>query len=81
MELSTTRTIQESASLSLAGHLTFPDLLRRLSHVGVERYHADYSRQEITYYLATGESVVVPANHPSHPTGKTFDASAVAVAV
>lgn len=81
MDLSTTHAIQESAALSLAGQLTFPELLQRLSRAGVERYHADYTRQEITYYLATGESVVVSTSHTAHPTGKTFDARAVADAV
>lgn len=37
--------------------------MSRLAAVGVERYHADYSRQEAAYYLHNGESYVV------EPTG------------
>jgi hypothetical protein len=53
--------MQECARGSLAGELTFPEVVGRLVAVGVERYHADYSRQEITYYLADGDSHVVAA--------------------
>lgn len=54
-----THVMQECARRSLAGELTFPEVVGRLAAVGVERYHADYSRQEITYYLADGDSHVV----------------------
>jgi uncharacterized protein YbcV (DUF1398 family) len=47
----------------------------------VERYHADYSRQEITYYMSDGNSLVVAAPHPSHATAAEFSALAVEAAV
>jgi uncharacterized protein YbcV (DUF1398 family) len=73
--------IQECIRGSLAGELTFPEVVGRLAAIGVERYHADYSRQEITYYFPDGESVVVASPHPAHPTGDEFVASAVEAAV
>jgi uncharacterized protein YbcV (DUF1398 family) len=66
---------------ALAGELTFPEIVGRLIGIGVERYHADYSRHEITYYFPDGDSLVVATTHPSHPTGTEFSASAVEAAV
>lgn len=73
--------IREAAALSLSGSIQFPELIRRLASNGVERYHADYCRQEITYYLTSGESSVVASSHPQHPIAAEFSAAAVAVAV
>jgi uncharacterized protein YbcV (DUF1398 family) len=61
--------------------MAFPEIVGRLAHIGVERYHADYSRQEITYYLADGDSLVVASPHPSHATAAEFSPSAVETAV
>lgn len=73
--------IHDCARGALSGELTFPEIVGRLSDVDVERYHADYSRQEITYYLPDGSSEVVPVPHPSHTTAVDFSATAVAAAV
>lgn len=81
MELGIAKTIREAASLSLAGKIEFPELVGRLIAIGVERYHADYCRDEITYYLPTGQSVVVAAPHPPHEIAEEFSASAVESAV
>lgn len=74
-------TAQECAAGSLAGTLTFPEVVAKLAAVGVERYHADYSRREITYYWPDGRNEVVAVPHEEHPTGDRFDAAAVAEAV
>lgn len=73
--------IQECAQGSLSATLTFPEIVGRLAAVGVERYHADYSRQETTYYLSSGESHVVALPHPPTDTGIEFTAKAVAEAI
>jgi hypothetical protein len=72
--------MRECARGSLAGELTFPEVVGRLAAIGVERYHA-YSRQEITYYLAAGDSQVASAPHEPHATATEFDPSAVGAAV
>jgi uncharacterized protein YbcV (DUF1398 family) len=72
---------EECAEGSLKGVLTFPEVLKKLSEAGVERYHADYSRQEITYYWADGTSHVVSSPHAQHNTAVNFSAMAVADAV
>jgi uncharacterized protein YbcV (DUF1398 family) len=66
---------------SLSGALTFPEIVGRLDAVGVERYHADYSRGEITYYLPDGDSLVIPSPHPKQVTGGKFSVAAVEAAV
>ena len=73
--------IQRCARGALTGELTFPEILGQLAQIGIERYHADYSRQEITYYLPEGDSLVIATPHPSHPTAAEFSASAVEAAV
>jgi uncharacterized protein YbcV (DUF1398 family) len=73
--------IQECASLSLQGKISFGDVVGRLMRIGLERYHADYTRHESTYYMPDGESLVVPMNHPPEPIAKTFSAAGVEAAV
>ena len=73
--------IQECVQGALSGALTFPQIVGKLAEVGVERYHADYSRREITYYFPDGDSLVVASSHPSHATAVEFSASAVEAAV
>ena len=59
--------IEECAALSLAGQISFGEVVRRLKHAGVERYHADYSRGETTYYLGNGETLAGhgPGEYPA----------------
>lgn len=66
---------------ALTGEMAFPEIVGNLAQIGVERYHADYSRHETTYYLADGQSLVVATDHPSHATAREFSASAVEAAV
>ena len=81
MNAEKTEVFQECARGALSGELTFPEIVGKLAEIGIERYHADYSRQEITYYLPDGDSLVIATPHPSHPTDAEFSASAVEAAV
>lgn len=63
------------------GSVSFPEIVGRLSATGVERYHADYTRGEITYYMADGDSHVVATSPEPHPAAETFSARDVAAAV
>ena len=81
MNAEKTQVIQECARGALSGVLTFPEIVGKLADIGIERYHADYHRQEITYYLPDGDSLVIATPHPSHPTAVEFSASAVEAAV
>ena len=73
--------MRDCAAASLEGRITFPEVVRRLAAIGVERYHADYCRQEITYYLNDGDSLVVPISHRPQPIATEFSASSVEAAI
>lgn len=73
--------MKECKELSLQGKVTFPEVVRRLSEAGVERYHVDLTRDEATYYLAGGESHVLALHGPAGDIGGPFDAAAVEQAV
>lgn len=81
MNMEKARIIQECARGALSGELAFPEIVRKLAEIGIERYHADYSRQEITYYFPDGDSQVVASSHPRHTTAVEFLPSAVEAAV
>lgn len=81
MNATTTAVLHGCAQGALQGKLTFPEIVAQLTEIGVERYHADYSRQEITYYFPDGDSLVVVAPHPPHTTEDIFSPSGVASAV
>lgn len=68
----------ECARGAASGEMAFPQIVGRLAEIGVERYHADYSREEITYYLTSGESHDAGSPHGAHETGTEFDAESVA---
>lgn len=55
-----TQLIQECVTHSLAGTMTFPEVVARLTAARVERYSVDLVRMEHTAYSAGGESHVAP---------------------
>jgi uncharacterized protein YbcV (DUF1398 family) len=73
--------VEQCAALSMAGRISFGDVVGRLMQAGVERYHADYSRMETTYYLSNGDSHVVPMHHAPMPVAEAFSAAAVEASV
>ena len=81
MNAEQTQVIQGCAQGALTGEMTFPEIVGRLAQISVERYHADYSRREITYYFPDGDSLVVATPHPPQTTATEFSASAVEAAV
>lgn len=73
--------IEECKALSLVGKVSFPEVVRRLSEVGIERYHVDLTRDETTYYLSGGQSHIVPTGGPNGAIAEAFDAAIVEQAV
>ena len=76
-----TKVVKECAALSAAGAIHFGEVVGRLVKAGIERYHADYSRSENTYYTPDGGSSVVPMEHEPMPIARDFSASGVEAAV
>jgi uncharacterized protein YbcV (DUF1398 family) len=62
--------------------MPFPEVVRRLAAIGVERYYADLVRAEKTYYGNNGTSHREPflGDTPALPAG-TFNADAVRAAI
>lgn len=74
-------TAQECVRGSLTDELVFPQIVEKLAALGIERYHADYSRKENTYYLSCGDSVVVSVPHDDIETGVEFSKERVEDAI
>ncbi len=81
MKREQTAVVQECAALSMAGQIHFGEVVDRLTAAGIERYHADYTRMENTYYTPDGASCVVPMDHASLPVADAFSAEQVQAAV
>ena len=73
--------IQETVRGSFTGEMTFPQIVERLSELGVERYHTDYSRREKTFYLADGDSLVVSMPWDGHMIGIRFSSAEIEAAI
>jgi uncharacterized protein YbcV (DUF1398 family) len=71
----------ECAALSSRGKLHFGEVVARLLEAGIERYHADYSRRETTYYTPDGSSCIVPMEHAPLPIAHDFSAPLIEAAV
>ncbi len=59
--------IADVARQTLAGTLSFPEVVSRLLVAGVEYYHVDYIGLKKTFYGASGEVVVTPINFEGLP--------------
>lgn len=73
--------IHDTVRGSLTAEMTFAQIVTRLGEIGIERYHADYSRHENTFYLGCGESLVVTIPWGDFPIATEFTASSVEAAV
>lgn len=73
--------VTECAAGSEEARLTFPQVVAMLEEAGVERYHADLSRSEITYYLPDGASHVVAGAAAGGPSARDFSAAGIAAAI
>jgi uncharacterized protein YbcV (DUF1398 family) len=73
--------IHECVTGSLAGRLKFPQVVGKLHAIGVERYHADYTRHEATYYFPDGQSHVEAVDHPPMEIAPKFSQPGVAAAI
>jgi uncharacterized protein YbcV (DUF1398 family) len=65
---------------SHAGTLSFPEVVGKLMGIGVERYHADLSRGEKTYYMPDGSSHVV-AGEDGADAAREFSAAGIEAAL
>lgn len=78
-----TQIIQETASKTLAGTITFPEVVGHLLRAGVGFYHVDYISRRKSFYAAEGSAVVVlPIDYEGLPdVAPDFDPVAVKAAI
>jgi uncharacterized protein YbcV (DUF1398 family) len=62
-----TTIITETARKTLAGTISFPEVVGQLLSAGVEYYHVDYAGLKKTFYSADGDMVVTPINYEGLP--------------
>jgi uncharacterized protein YbcV (DUF1398 family) len=62
-----TEIIVETVRKTLAGTISFPEVVGQLSTAGVEYYHVDYVGLRKTFYSADGNMVVTPINFEGLP--------------
>lgn len=74
-----TKLIHETALQTLAGTITFPEVVGNLLRAGAEYYHVDYVALRKTYYAADGSVVAVTSlNYEDMPpVAADFDAAAL----
>lgn len=59
--------ITETASKTLEGSISFPEVVGRLLDAGVEYYHVDYVGRKKTFYSAGGDAVVTAIPYEGLP--------------
>jgi len=70
--------ITETASKTLAGTVSFPEVVSQLLAAGVEYYHVDYAGMKKTFYSAEGDAVTTTINYEGlPPVAPDFDAAAL----
>ncbi|HEY1661102.1 MAG TPA: DUF1398 family protein [Verrucomicrobiae bacterium] len=73
-----TESITEVARKTLAGAISFPEVVGQLLATDVEYYHVDYVGMRKTFYSPAGDAVVTPINYEDlPPVAADFDAAAL----
>jgi len=73
-----TEIITKTARETLAGTISFPEVVGQLLSAGVEYYHVDYVALRKSFYSATGDVVVTPITYENLPSVATdFDTAAL----
>ena len=72
--------VTECSRGSNEGRLSFPEVVGKLMGIGLERYHADLSRGERSYYMPDGSSHVV-AEDAGADAAREFSAAGIEAAL
>lgn len=73
--------MKKTTAGSLAGTMTFPEVVANLSIEGVESYHADLVKLEKTFYMPDGETFVETLDFAPSPIANDFSDSEVISAI
>jgi uncharacterized protein YbcV (DUF1398 family) len=73
-----TQIVAEAAHATLAGTMSFPQVVAHLLSTGVEYYHVNYVNLRKTYYSSEGEAVVTAIPYEGlPPVAAEFDAASL----
>ncbi len=61
--------------------MTFRQIVGALTEAGFESYAIDFRRSSATYYLPSGESLVLPAHEDATPIAPSLDETTVREAI
>lgn len=81
MEISIRNAIEQSASLSYEGKISFAQVVGNLIQAGIESYHADYRKPSTTYYLPSDEYISLKLDVPELKIGEQFNKEALQNAI
>lgn len=74
--------IIDTARATLAGTLSFPEMVGTLLAEGVEYYHVDYVAMRKTFYNGAGELVITPISYSNlPPVARDFVSGALRAAI
>ena len=73
--------LYECALQSIAGMMSFPEVVKKLNEAGVQSYYADLLRHQNVYYFTSGEAHVINYSLNSPTPAEQFDEEKVAAAV
>ena len=76
-----TEVMKKTTADSLAGTMTFPEVVALLAAEGVESYHADLVKLEKTFYLPCGETFVETLDFEPPPISNDFSSAEVIAAL
>jgi uncharacterized protein YbcV (DUF1398 family) len=73
--------IHEVLAETQAGKLIFPEVVRRLSEVGVESYLCDLATGAETFYMSDGTTHIEKMTLPLSPIAEQFSAPGIVAAI
>ena len=76
-----TTVIHQVLTESQAGKLIFPEVVRRLSEVGVESYFCDLATGTETFYMSDGTTHLEKMTLPLSPIAEQFSKSGIVAAI
>jgi uncharacterized protein YbcV (DUF1398 family) len=81
MDTRLTKIAQTCLEGSETNSMTFPQIVETLMREGFESYAIDFRRASATYYLADGDSVVLPTHGAEVPIADALEIATVRAAI
>jgi uncharacterized protein YbcV (DUF1398 family) len=76
-----TKVIDEVMRETQGGNMVFPEVVRRLTEVGVESYFVDFAEGKESFYSSNGESYTEKMSLPRDRVAEEFSSAAIVAAI